>query len=281
VTDVRKLIEELAGKEERLRAARFVAPCVRGGRVRTRVDGLLCTFAPKPRDWEGWGFFRPLDARTAAVESEATLPLVAEYLGRLPAMRLRLARSLRGRTWLAYPVNESDARQRLGQAKPVSVHLVAEGTPFETIIARWDGAAWWFEEVDRRADPTQAERLREAAASSIPPGEIRFSGCTPEMRAVYELATRAARELRAKRQEQSDEARLGDALRMGGGRLQQFHDRGDFWLVEWTTADGERHHSAIGKRDLTVVSAGICLSDEDEKFDLQSLVGVVERQWID
>ena len=37
--------------------------------------------------------------------------------------------------------------------------------------------------------------------------------------------------------------------------------------------------SAISKRDLTVISAGICLSGEDDKFDLQSLVGVVEKAW--
>jgi hypothetical protein len=99
------------------------------------------------------------------------------------------------------------------------------------------------------------------------------------MRAVYELAAQPARELQARRQQEQDESRLADALRLGGGRLHDFQDRGDYWLVEWTTRDGERHHSAIARRDLTVISAGICLSGEDRKFDLHSLVGVVEQQW--
>jgi hypothetical protein len=42
---------------------------------------------------------------------------------------------------------------------------------------------------------------------------------------------------------------------------------------------GESHTSAISKQDLTVVTAGICLDDLDEEFDLQSLVGVVEQRY--
>lgn len=47
--------------------------------------------------------------------------------------------------------------------------------------------------------------------------------------------------------------------------------------MEWTTAEGDSHSSAISKADLTVISAGIGLSERDRDFDLQSLVGVVEQ----
>jgi hypothetical protein len=57
--------------------------------------------------------------------------------------------------------------------------------------------------------------------------------------------------------------------------LRQHQDRGDYWLVTWATPDGEVHTSAIAKHDLTVLSAGICLSDRDTDFDLASLVGVM------
>ena len=48
---------KVAAEEERLLLGQFVAPCVRGGRVRTRVAGLVCTFAPRPHDFQGWGIF--------------------------------------------------------------------------------------------------------------------------------------------------------------------------------------------------------------------------------
>jgi hypothetical protein len=277
--DVRKLLSDLAAQEEQLHKNPFLAPCVRGGRVRTWVAGLVYTFTPQPRDFEGWGIFQPISDDTVQLVEEPGLPQIAEYMQRLPPVRLRLARALQGQSWLAYPVNESDARQRWGTAKPVPVHLVTEGAPYEPVVARWDGGACWFEELDRRADPMVADRLREARQQVVPPEVLRFKGITPEMRAVYDLAVQREAKFQTLMQPRRDEERLREALRLGGGMLREFRDRGDFWLIEWTTRDGERHTSAIGKRDLTVVSAGICLSERDRDFDLQSLVGVVERQW--
>jgi hypothetical protein len=277
--EIHRLLNQLAAAEEAFRGTTFLAPCLRGGRVRAKVAGLLCTFAPKPRDFEGWGIFRPVGDTTAALQEEASLPQVAAYLGLLAPLRLRLVQAMRGPTWLAYPVNESDARQRWGDARPAPVHLVTGGAPFEPIVARWDGRAWWFEELDRRADPQAAAWLREALRQVVPTDQLRFNGLTPEMRVAYDLAAQQAVGFQEVMQRRRDEARLQGALRVGGGELREFQDRGDYWLVEWTTRDRQRHTSAISKGDLTVMSAGICLSGEDRKFDLQSLVGVIEKQW--
>jgi hypothetical protein len=277
--DIHKLLTNLTAQEAQLSETHFLAPCARGGRVRTRVAGLVYTFHPRPRDFEGWGIFQPVDTATARLVEEAELPQVAGYLQRLPAVRLRLAHALRGQTWLSYPVNEADARQRWAAVKPVLLHLVTEGAPFEAVVAHWDGTACWFDEIDRRADPMVADQLREAQKALTPPEQLRFPGLTPEMRAVYDLAAQQDTAFQSVLQPRRDEERLQAALRLAGGSLREFHNRSDFWLVEWTTRDGERHTSAIGKRDLTVISAGICLSGGDRAFDLQSLVGVVERQW--
>jgi hypothetical protein len=167
-------------------------------------------------------------------------------------------------------------KQRCGKVQPVSVHLVSDGARFESIIARTDGMGWWFDEIDRRADPLITTQLNTHFQQITPPENLQFSGITPEMRTVYSLAGQQAKEFITWQQQRKDEARLKQALQMGGGELQTYRDRPHSWLVEWTTTDGIQHTSEILKSDLTVISAGICLSGEDEKFDLQSLVGVVE-----
>ncbi|MCJ8283072.1 MAG: hypothetical protein MJK14_25530 [Rivularia sp. ALOHA_DT_140] len=278
MTDIRKLIHKLATKENKLLSTEFIAPCLANSKLITRIAGMVYTFTPKQRDFEGWGIFKPINQKQAAFIEEPNLPLISEYLKKLQPLRLRLAYPLRGQSWLAYPVNEADTIERYGYCKPVAVHLVNEANRFEVIIARTDTAAWWFDECDRRADVMLTEQLREQFKQLISLEELAFKGMTPEMRTAYDLATQQAKEFSALQQQKRDEKRLKKALQMGGGELQQWSDRQDYWVVNWITSDGEHHTSAISKNDLTVMSAGICLSGEDEKFDLQSLVGVVERR---
>jgi hypothetical protein len=151
----------------------------------------------------------------------------------------------------------------------VAVHLVNGCGRFDVAVARFDGSACWFDTLDRRADPMIADALRDAAARSIPAVSLRISGLSPEDRVAYSTLFESVGAGWA------DERRLRRALELGGGSLHGYHDRGEFWLVEWRTPDGELHTSAIRKGDLTVIGAGICLSDHDRDFDLQSLVGVV------
>ncbi|MEP0874115.1 hypothetical protein NDA01_30915 [Trichocoleus desertorum AS-A10] len=273
--DIRALLNQIASAEVQLHTTQFLAPCVKGGKVRTRVAGMVYTLAPQPRQFEGWGLFQPIDQQTATLIAEADLPDIAAYLQHFPTLRLRLAYRLHNQTWLAYPVNEADMRQRFKTVKPVPVHLVIEGDTFEQIISRRNGASCWFEEIDRRDDPTIAETLQSNLKQLVPVEELQFKGITPEMRSLYDLV---AQRTEGFAQPQQDEKRLRQALKLGGGELHQFHDRGEYWTVDWTTSDGVRHASAIAKADLTVVSSGICLSGRDRDFDLQSLVGVMEHQ---
>jgi hypothetical protein len=276
MVNIRTLLSILATKEDALRGTRFLAPCVRGGVVRLRGDGLVYTFMPQPTEFEGWGIFEPYDEETAQLVEEASPLLIGEYLKPFKPVRLRLAYRIHGQTWLASFVNESDARQRFGTRKPQQVYLTSEGAQFEQVVARWDNSVCWFEEVDRRADPRDAERMREALRENTPPAHLGWKGCTPEMRGCY-VQVRQRKGSQLELRVSSEKRRLREALDFGGGELREFHDCGDYWQVEWRTRKGGyTHTSAIEKRDFTVMSAGVCLSDRDSDFDLQSLVTVVE-----
>lgn len=276
MNDIFNLLNKIADREKQLQSTQFIAPCVKGGKVRTKVDKIIYTFTPKGRKFEGWGIFQPKSDRLVKMIREADLFQISTYLEQFKSFRLRLAYNLQGKTWLAYPVSEADFKQRIGKIKPIPVHLVTEGTTFEQILVRWDGNSWWFEELDRRADLEVVEELQNALQQNREFKELSFKGMTPEMRTGYQLVTQKIKEFS---QEYREEKLLKSALKMGGGKLNKYHDCGDYWTVEWQTSDGEYHSSAISKQDLTVISSGICLSDRDRDFDLQSLVGVIENRY--
>src|SRR5262245_51683510 len=104
---IKQLLKSVSAAEHRMLETQFLAPCVPGGRVRARVQGLIYTFTPIPRDFEGWGIFVPLNQEDAHVLEEAGLPLVSGYIKLLMRLRVRLSRRLHSQTWLAYHVNES------------------------------------------------------------------------------------------------------------------------------------------------------------------------------
>jgi hypothetical protein len=65
--------------EAQLSVTQFLAPCLKGGRVRTGVAGMVYTFTPKPiNKFEGLGIFQAVDEKTAKLVEEADLPQVGE-----------------------------------------------------------------------------------------------------------------------------------------------------------------------------------------------------------
>ena len=259
------IIDRMARDEATLRGQEFFAPLTRGGRARLRVRGLIYELAVAGAA-PGWWLCRARDARQALVLGEALPWQRGEYLALWPALRLVLLESLAGDDWLALPYNPSDARQRFGLAGPLVVRLVEGGQPFERIVGRVEGQTIWYDAPDRRADPTQAEALRAGLAEErAMPG---VAGLGPGEQAAYAL-------LAARTTERAIDTRLRAALTLGGARLIGYEPAGDRLRVTWERA-GQRSVTLIAP-DMTVVSAGVCLSGEDSRFDLASIVGVVRE----
>src|SRR5947209_11691143 len=242
-------------------------PCA--GSVRVRLAGVVCALRVEPPDFRGWGVWRPLSHTAARLVRPAALAERQRYLGLFPRLSLILCRPGRGR-WLALAAHKGDSRFRLSGLVPV--FLVEEGQAFEVIDACFDGAGCWFEGTDTRHDAGAAAYLRRALEEMTEPGELRRPGLTPEERDAYALCHAAALEARRDRVE----VRLRQALAHGGADLRGYVERDDCYRVEYVV-DGQRHVSVVSRQDLGVQVAGVCLSGEDARFDLHSLVGVLRE----
>ncbi len=266
------LINQLGRDEAALREGTFLAPLVGRGRARLRVRNLVYEFAvadPRP----GWWICQPNDAHRAKIVHAAQPWQRGDYLALWPVLRLVLVERLHEADWIALPFNSSDAAQRFGLAGPLVVRLVEGGQLFERVLGRVEGATVWYDEVDRRADSVKAEQLRDALAAEQATPSV--AGLGAGERAAYALLAQRRAAAAATRAAAQVEQRLRHALTVGGARLVGYEVCEGNLRVTWER-DGQRS-VALVNANLDTVSAGICLSGEDERFDLVSLVGVVHE----
>lgn len=316
--DARALIAKLSRESEALREREILAPLLPGGKIRTRLNGLVYNFKPL-RNFVGWGNFRPVNEQQAEPLGEAAPWQRGAYLELFPALRLLLLwpladkQSAQAGVWMALPYNAGDAKQRFGFSsnEPVPVYLcdtLAGASQFERIVARVDGGLLWFDTVDALANPEHADWLREAFGQpQLPekylPGlagserlallfaqihRLEQEEHAREQEALRQLATQTRRErqrslveLRSRNRLESD---LRHALAKADATLHSFTQAGDtdgspgHLVVEWSENGQTYRYRSVIQPSLDVVSSGICLSDRDDDFDLTSLVSVMVHQ---
>jgi hypothetical protein len=262
-------LKRLAAAEERFLASEFLAPVVSGGQVQVRIAGVICTLKIQPADFAGWGVFRPVSHGEAKLVRQAKLAERQRYLELFPLVRLILIGQYESQ-WLAVPAHRGDSRFRIEGVVPVQ--LIEDTQAFEVIEARFDGAQFWYAGLDSRSNPATAQYLRQEMTKLAQPEQLQRPGLTAEERAAYTLTYSMSEEARRHREEE----RLRGALAHAGAELKDFVERQDVYTITYTV-DGQRHVSAVSKKDLSVQVAGICLSGEDANFDLHSLVGVIRE----
>ncbi len=172
--NIRALVSKLNQESKQLLAREIIAPLLPGGKIRTRITGMVYEFKPRGK-FAGWGRFRPVNELEAEPLGEALPWERGAYLEQFPALRVILLwpdfdsrRPGTWGTWWALPFNESDARQRFGfDAEPLPVFLCdpTNGAErFERVVARVDSETLWFDGPDLLADPIHAEWLRDTTA---------------------------------------------------------------------------------------------------------------------
>ena len=317
--DARELIARLSQQSQRMLERDLVAPLLRSGRIRTRLDGLVYEFRVHER-FQGWGRFKPSNEREANLIQEAMPWERGTYLELFPILRMLLlwpdTSGGPPGTWLALPYNESDARQRFGlPMEPMRVYLcdpTAGAERFERVIVRVDSRTLWFEGPDLLANPQHAEWLRTAITqdASQTSSEPLLSGLASSERQAFllwnihqlegQLPATIQQHLPRRHSEQRNW--LGDQLRQKNLQetLRHALAKADATLhsysevpaadgsigqlvVEWSEHGQIRHYRSWLDPQLTVISSGICLSGQDDTFDLTSLVNVMTTapDWMD
>jgi hypothetical protein len=267
--DVGKLIDKLAKEEEAFLKRNLLAPVVKGGNVCVRIRGIVCRFTPEDPEFQGWGVFRPVSLHKVKLLERAGKTLVRKYLDQLTSVEIILV-DPGGSTRtgvIAHP-----AGSRVSVDGSVLVHLVEKGERFRHILARFDGLNFWFERVHPARNPAHAAYLRKSLDEDLEVEALHRPGLVPQEKRLYAELLKLERAQR----EDPERRRIRTALEHGGARLDSYHHRGGAYNVTFIL-DGVRHTSTIRSDDLSVISAGICLDGEDEKFDLQSLVGVLRE----
>lgn len=273
-------LDRLAAAERAFAEREFLAPVAGEGSVNVRIAGVVCRLKIQPREFVGWGVFRARDASRADLTRPAKLAERAKYLALFPAVRVLILSQSKACTLIGAA---HDGDRRIRWADPLPLLLAEDVQLFDTIVARFDGARFWFDAADPARDPTVAAYLRERLPRMTPPAQLDRAGLTPEERRAYaahfelQAAELAAAEA-AERDRLRDRAefRLRRALAHAGADLRDYRELADGYQIRYTV-DGAEHVSLVSKADLTVQSAGICLSGEDAKFDLESLVGVLRE----
>ena len=271
--DHNESLKRLAAAEDQFLANEFLAPVVPGAQIHIRIAAVLCRIRVQPADFEGWGIFRPLSHTEATLVRLAKLAERQRYLDLFPQLRLILVSSS-GQGWSGLPAHRGDTRLSIEGCVPV--RLPEDAQLFDVVTTHFDGAHFWYREHDPRRDPTLATYLRQQLDKLTPPEHISRSGLTAEERQAYALCYEPRYQLTEEARRSREEQRLRSALEHAGAELKSYVDRQDVYTITYEV-DHQRHVSVVSKRDLSVQTAGICLSGMDAYFDLQSLVGVIRE----
>ena len=267
-----ELLNKLASQEKDFLNQRIFAPYTKGGsQIVVRMNNVLYKLKTPKFKNDGFGVFKAKDANNAKKTREAELYEVTDYLQLLPKVDFILVAKI-GR-WLGYPANAHSFKQRFKVEPSLVQILVADNVEImDSVEARFDGANFWFECPKFGGDIERKEALRDRLEKqnySITSNLT--SGLTPEEAKAFKYAVQFHKEAN----KSNLEKRLEEEFYRTGAVLDKFIERGENVEVQWRDKNSKKKYtSVLNQNDLSVVTAGICLSGGDSKFDLQSLVTV-------
>jgi hypothetical protein len=304
------LIDEMADSEEAFYGSTFVCPIFNTTKLAAQINGVN-HFFDIPEVAPGWYKVKAIDTRRAEVVSECDFNEQEQYSKLFPKVRMTLVQK-EGLLFQAIPSQNSAVNLERDSLYPVffADDFVQD---FDQVVCRTDGSNIWFEESDMGSNPEISEYLRTSLEERVSPSNIAIKGLTPDDRKAYALRVamdeairreveerariereREIQRLEEERQRAQEEERRerirveqdrlraiegtleGDVAHAGGEYIAH-EEKSDHYRVRYLV-EGVEYISYISKNPgHQVLSAGICLDDTDDQFDLKSLVTVIRE----
>jgi len=260
--NIKELFSKVETAEQDFYKTEFVSPVIRGCKIRVRILGLVQEFKIMG-NFEGWAILKPCGESLACVVGSPNLLQIEEYLNQFPDVRVTLCER-RKDGWYGFTHQGAGVDIRVLLADGVSL--------FDTVVVHYDPVNYWFAEMDRSINPSFAEYLRENLNKSILPAKLCIRCLITYQRKAYTWQMF----LRKRQVKEVTLETIRRAVEHGTGKFLSYIERQDSYVVTFSL-DGEEFRATIMKKGFEVVSAGICLSGGDRKFDLQSLTGVIKE----
>jgi hypothetical protein len=253
----------LRGEKETV--GQFVlAPVASGKKVRIQLDGILYECLLE-KEFNGWGIFKLQGNGKAELVREAEMWEKERYAEKFPCSSLVLFYRDTGGLWWA-----RDMKRDIF----VAVYLVEGMQQFDVIIAVFDGSHSWFVSYDSRFDGRRAQSFRAAIEGQVGMGGLNVDNLTEKERELYRMALAVKEGLKAKDRE-AFARDVEEALKKGSGRIVECIEVGSTgYRVTWNS--GYRGTlTTIVDKNMSVLSAGLCLSGGDRLQDLASLASLL------
>lgn len=274
------LIDKLADKKPEP----FVAPVpfAQEVTVRTIQDSVPYRFSvqnPRP----GWWTLIP-QGKLSRIDKPAAPSDVIDYLNQLPRFYVIALYPTSETTWLVVPYSIADAAQRgWKDGQPREVHLVRMAVEsFDVLVTRSLAGTLIFDDIDTRLGThTITSALREALATegkSVSEANWRNAWNTVYLRyqQVAESKKKAEMQARIIESRLTDEEAIRFQLEFMGASLRDIQTTKTGYTVGWTSPDGRTYDMRVG-HNLHIEVAGLCLSGQDNMFNLSAMVSIMER----
>lgn len=260
--NIKDLFTKIETAEKEFYDTEFVSPVVHDCKVRVRILGLVQEFRVLG-DFEGWAILKPYSEKFVRVVGSPNLLQIEKYLNQFPSIRVTLCER-REDGWYGFTHQGSGVEIQVLLADGVSL--------FDTVLVHYDPVNCWFAGIDRSTHPSFGELLRKALNKSILPEKLGIRGLIPFHRKAYQWQYFLSKE----HLKEVTLETIKKAVEHGAGKFLSYIERNDSYIVTFSL-DGEEFRATIMKKNFEVISAGICLSGTDRKFDLQSLTGVIKE----